>query len=67
MLQMNQQCRLLNIRNKKREVIVSKTFEVTLFVCNLSKSILASPINMQDYQEELFYLNIQLKNDHKSW
>ena len=32
---------------KKQEVITTKYFEVTLFACVFSKSILKSPINMQ--------------------
>ena len=38
---------MLNNITKNQEVITSKNFEVTLFACDFSKSILKSTINMK--------------------
>ena len=46
------------VQKKKQEVITSKNFQVTLSTCNLSKSVIQSPINKQVLSKRAIYLNI---------
>ena len=46
------------VQKKKQEVITSKNFQVTLPTCNLSKSVIQSPINKQVLSKRAIYLNI---------